>query len=198
MVAPPMIRTITASVRPTPDAVAQVTPEHPADRPREKRHPVEREGGDDRSRPVASGKEERRDDRYRIGVDRKVVPLHKVAHTPRRKRPDRSPRRPGFTRRRRHQPLSLPLEPKTNQRPNVALSAIPPSKHQPPIPPIGIDNRLTVRRRACKAPCGDWYRQHDVGGLEWASTVWNWIGGDRWLRSTCAVPYRSTTSSRRS
>jgi hypothetical protein len=118
--------------RPTPDAVAQITPEHSAHRAREKRHPVEREGGDDSSRPVARGKEERRNNRHRIGVDRKVVPLHEVAHTPRSERPDSSPRSPDLTRRRRHPPLSLPLEPTYDRHPKSNPYVHAPSKHQPP------------------------------------------------------------------
>ena len=67
--------------------IAQVAPEHPPYGTRQERDAVERERRDYGRGAIPFGEEKRGNDRDRVRVDREVVPLHKVANTPRRQRP---------------------------------------------------------------------------------------------------------------
>src|SRR5918998_5728997 len=72
---------------PAPYPIAQVAPEYTAHGTRQERDAVERERRDYGRGAIPFGEEERGNDRDRVRVDREVVPLHKVANTPRRQRP---------------------------------------------------------------------------------------------------------------
>ena len=72
---------------PAPYPIAQVAPEHPSYGTRQERNAVECERRDYGRSAIPFGKEEGGNDRDRVRVDREVVPLHKVANTPRRQCP---------------------------------------------------------------------------------------------------------------